>query len=147
MAPHSGGRQAKLGDHIVDFIDGFEDYATYLMGISRDADQGGLFEGFAGLPIRKVVTTRDPNTRLRSEEIEYYSLYHPLAGVMTPFQITRERNGIKVYQVFFDSCEYNTNISDSLFTKESLDERWAKIGKKQKPQKAKGASNSSSSSH
>jgi type 2 lantibiotic biosynthesis protein LanM len=53
--PHSGGRQAKLGDHIVDFIDGFEDYATYLMGISRDADQGGLFEGFAGLPIRKVV--------------------------------------------------------------------------------------------
>jgi hypothetical protein len=99
------------------------------------------------LPIRKVVTTRDPNTRLRSEEIEYYSLYHPLAGVMTPFQITRERNGIKVYQVFFDSCEYNTNISDSLFTKESLDERWAKIGKKQKPQKAKGTSNSSSSSH
>ena len=48
------------------------------------------------------------------------------------FQITRERNGIKIFQVFFDKCEYNTNLSDSLFTRESLDERWAKVGKKEK---------------
>jgi hypothetical protein len=93
------------------------------------------------LPIRKVVTTRDPNTRLRNEEVEYYTLYHPLGGVMTPFQITRERNGLKVYQVFFDTCDYNTSLSDSLFTKESLDERWAKVGKKKKPEKQKGSSN------
>jgi hypothetical protein len=86
-------------------------------------------------PIRKIVETRNANTRMRSEEIEYYSLYHPVDGIETPFQITRERNQIKIYQVFFDKCEYNTNISDSLFTKESLDERWAKIGKKQKNKK------------
>jgi hypothetical protein len=91
------------------------------------------------LPIRKVVDTRDPNSQLRAEEIEYYSLYHPIEGVETPFQITRERNGMKVYQVFFDTCHYNTNFSTSLFTKESLDERWAKIGKKGKNKKsAKG---------
>lgn len=53
--PHSGGRQAKLGDHVEDFIGGFEDYATYLIGISRDMGQGGVFDGFAGLPVRKVV--------------------------------------------------------------------------------------------
>ena len=88
------------------------------------------------LPVRKVVTTRDPNTRLRSEETEYYSNYQPMGGVQTPLQITRERNNIKVYQVFFDRCEYNTGLSPSLFTKESLDERWAKIGKKQKPVKS-----------
>ena len=52
------------------------------------------------LPIRKTVDTRDPATQLKSQEIEYYSLYHPIDGIQTPFQITRERNGIKIYQVF-----------------------------------------------
>ena len=88
------------------------------------------------LPVRKVVTTRDPNTRLRSEETEYYSNYQPMGGILTPLQITREKNNIKVYQVFFDKCEYNTGLSPQLFTKESLDERWAKVGKKQKPLKS-----------
>jgi len=97
------------------------------------------------LPVRKVVTTRDPNTRLRTEEIEYYSLYHSIDGVMTPFQITRERNNFKVYQAFFDKCDYNTNLSDSLFTKESLEERWQKVGKK-KINKDKKSSSSTSSS-
>ena len=87
------------------------------------------------LPIRKVVDTRDANTRMRAEEIEYYSNYHPFSGIETPFQITRERNGIKIYQVFFDKCDYNTNIPESVFTKESLDERWNKIGKKPKDKK------------
>lgn len=93
------------------------------------------------LPIRKVVDTRDANTRMRTDEIEYYSNYHPMDAVQTPFQITRERNGIKIYQVFFDSCQYNTNISDALFTKESLDERWEKVGKKDKKSKDKPSKN------
>ena len=38
-------------------------------------------------------------------------------------------------QVFFDKFEYNTTVPDSLFTKESLDERWEKVGKKEKPSK------------
>jgi hypothetical protein len=84
------------------------------------------------LPIRKTVDTRNPRTRFKTAEIEYYSNYHPIDGVMTPFQITRERNGIKVYQVFFESCQYNTNVSPDLFTKESLDQRWAQIPNKEK---------------
>jgi hypothetical protein len=90
------------------------------------------FDRHTHLPIRKVVATRDPVSRLRSEETEYYSNWHPISGVTTPYQITRERNGLKVYQVFFDECKYNTGMSDSLFTKESLDERWQKVGKKKK---------------
>ncbi len=53
--PHVDGRYAKFGDHIHDFIAGFEDYAKFLLRLSRDAAQGGLFENFAGLPVRKVV--------------------------------------------------------------------------------------------
>jgi hypothetical protein len=91
------------------------------------------------LPIQKVIAIRDPKTQMRSQEIEYYSLYHAIDGIETPFQITRVRNGMKVFQVFFDKCEYNTNLADSLFTKESLDQRWQKVGKKQikKEQKEK----------
>ena len=89
------------------------------------------------LPIRKVVETRDPNTQMKSEEMEYYSLYMPIAGIETPYQITRERNGLKVYQVFFDTCEYNANVPDSLFTKESLEQRWSEVGKKEKNKKDK----------
>ena len=84
------------------------------------------------LPIRKIVETRDPRTRMKSEEIEIYSNYHPLEGIQTPFQITRERNGIKIFQVFFDKCDYNTDLDSSLFTRESLEQRWDKVGKKDK---------------
>jgi hypothetical protein len=87
------------------------------------------------LPVRKVVETIDPNTRTKTTEIEYYSNFHPLNGIQTAFQLTRERNGIKIYQVFFEKCDYNSGVSDSLFTKESLDERWNKIGKKPKEKK------------
>jgi hypothetical protein len=91
------------------------------------------------LPIRKTVDIRDPSTQLKSQEVEYYSLYHSIDGVQTAFQITRERNGFKVYQVFFDKCQYNTSVPDSLFTKESLDDRWDKIGKKDKKKQDKSS--------
>jgi hypothetical protein len=93
------------------------------------------------LPLRKIVDTRDANTRMKTDELEYYSNYHPINGVETPFQITRERNHIKIYQVFFDKCEYNTNLSDSLFTKQSLDERWEKVGKGARKKAEKDAKN------
>ncbi len=53
--PHVGGRYARLGDHVADFIAGFEDYAKFLLAQSRDGSGAGLFDGFAGLPVRKVV--------------------------------------------------------------------------------------------
>src|ERR1700730_5080368 len=97
------------------------------------------------LPIRKVVETRDPSTRMKTEEIEYYSNYHPVDGVQTAFQITRDRNGLKVYQVFFDACHYNTSVADSLFTKESLDERWKKVASKKEKDKSEKKDKSASS--
>ncbi len=104
----------------VELIDG--DNRTIRIAFARDTH----------LPIEKVVETRNARTQLKSQETEYYSLYHPIDGVETPFQITRKRDGMKVFQVFFDKCEYNTGLSDALFTKESLDQRWAKVGKKHK---------------
>jgi len=53
--PHVDGGYAKFGDHVGDFISGFEDYAKFLLRLSRDAKSEGLFEGFAGVPVRKVI--------------------------------------------------------------------------------------------
>lgn len=82
------------------------------------------------LPIRAVVITRNPVTRERTEEANYYSNYHPEQGIQTPFQITRERNGFKVYQVFYSGCKYNTGLPDELFTRASLEHRWSAMSKK-----------------
>jgi type 2 lantibiotic biosynthesis protein LanM len=53
--PHVDGRYAKFGDHISDFISGFEDYAKFLLHRSRDAKRGRLFDGFSGVPVRTVI--------------------------------------------------------------------------------------------
>ncbi len=52
--PHVGGRTAKFGDHIDDFVAGFADYAGFLRR-EYAAKPAALFDGFAGLPVRKVV--------------------------------------------------------------------------------------------
>jgi type 2 lantibiotic biosynthesis protein LanM len=51
--PHVGGRNAKFGDHVDDFVLGFEQYANFLSRHGRE--HGELFDGFAGVPIRKVI--------------------------------------------------------------------------------------------
>ena len=53
--PRVGEREIGLGEHLEDFIAGFEEYAGFLQ--SQTADGGGesLFTGFAGLTVRKVI--------------------------------------------------------------------------------------------
>jgi type 2 lantibiotic biosynthesis protein LanM len=53
--PHIDGRYAKFADHIHDFIEGFEDYAKFLLRQEQAANHEGLLDGFAGLPVRKVI--------------------------------------------------------------------------------------------
>lgn len=89
------------------------------------------------LPIRRDVEQRNPTTRATTKEMDVYSNYHPIDGIQTPFQIERDRNGMKIYQVFFDSCQYNVGLSASLFTRESLDDKWQKTGKKEREKEKK----------
>lgn len=96
------------------------------------------------LPIRKEVAMRDPVTHMRTEEVDYFSNFQKVDGVTMYFQQTRFRNGLKVFQVFYDpdGCKFNTGLQDSFFTKESLEERWAQVGKKGKKSKEKDADKS-----
>jgi type 2 lantibiotic biosynthesis protein LanM len=53
--PHADGRNAKFGDHVDDFVEGFAEYANFLLRHGRGAGRGELFEGFAGAPVRNVI--------------------------------------------------------------------------------------------
>lgn len=53
--PHIGGERAKLGDHVTAVVEGYKAYATFLLRLRDGPDGNLLFEGFAGLPARKVV--------------------------------------------------------------------------------------------
>lgn len=87
------------------------------------------------LPVRVSYFDRDEETRERMEIVLTLGNYQKVDGIMTPYFISRMRNGIKVWEARYASsngaaCKYNTGLSDDLFTKPSLEQRWKEIGKK-----------------
>jgi len=82
------------------------------------------------LPLRWVVTTRDPETRQYTEVITTYTQYISMDGVKTPLSLVRSRNDRKLTQTFLSSCKYNTNLDAQLFTRESLVARAKETTKK-----------------
>jgi outer membrane lipoprotein-sorting protein len=88
--------------------------------------------------VRSVVTLADDTSPDRMVETRIYTNYQLLDGVWTPLQITLDRNGRRVNQVFFQSCKYNPGFSEDFFTKAALDKRFSEVGsKKYKDEKKK----------
>ena len=93
------------------------------------------FDRKTGLPIRTVVSQRDPETGDRIQRSTYYTSYHVIDGLQTPFQVSRFRNDQQTYQVFYESCQYNADLAPEMFTRASLDSFFASAGKKGKGNK------------
>src|SRR6202044_1483830 len=53
--PHHKGRHAKFADHVESFVSGFAEYASFLRRQARDTGPTLLFDGFAGVRVRKVI--------------------------------------------------------------------------------------------
>ena len=88
--------------------------------------------------VRSVVTLADDTSPDRSVETRIYTNYQLLDGAQTPLQITLDRNGRRINQVFLTSCKYNPGFPDELFTKASLNKRFSEVGsKKYKEEKKK----------
>ncbi len=88
--------------------------------------------------VRSVVTLEDDTSPDRSVETRIYTNYQLLDGVQTPLQITLDRNGRRINQVFLTSCKYNLGFPDDLFTEASLAKRFSEVGsKKYKDEKRK----------
>jgi hypothetical protein len=111
----------------VEIVD--RDARTFRLGVDRTTH----------LIVRSIVITRDETTRERSEETTFYSTYQPQDGVMTPLQVTSDRDGRRTYQAFYTSCKYNPNFPPDLFTKAALEKRYAEVGSKKDKKKKKEA--------
>jgi hypothetical protein len=73
------------------------------------------FSQSSKLPVRQTMVWHDPKTHDRNEEVTRYARYREEGGVQWPQQITRERNGEKIYQIFSDFVLINPGLSDAVF--------------------------------
>jgi hypothetical protein len=88
--------------------------------------------------VRTMIITEDQTTRERSVETSIYSNFQPIEGVQTPLQITSDRDGRRISQVFFTSCKFNPGLGGDFFTKAALEKRFSEVGsKKYKEEKKK----------
>jgi hypothetical protein len=87
------------------------------------------------LPIRSTVTKRDPETGDRITRAAYFTNYHVIDGIQTPYQLSRFRNDLQVFQSFYDKCQYNGSLPPDLFTRASLDASFGKNRKNTKTDK------------
>jgi len=67
------------------------------------------------LPVKQSFSRLDPKTKDRDEEVTRFDRYRENQGIQWPQQITRERNGDKIYQIFADSVAFNQDLTDDLF--------------------------------
>jgi hypothetical protein len=74
------------------------------------------FSHVTHLPAKQVTYRRDPQTKDRVEEVTRYSKYRDVGGVSWPYDIQRERDGEKIYQMYSDSVVVNKDLTDNLFT-------------------------------
>ena len=77
------------------------------------------------LLVRAVVITKDEETQQINEDVSIYSNYQLKDSVWTPLQISREHNGRRAVQIFYDTCKYNPRFSEELFDKSSLSKQAA----------------------
>lgn len=67
------------------------------------------------LPMQQKLTWRDPKTHDRTDEITRYARYRESNGIQWPQEVTRERNGEKIFQLFADSVVFDQGVTDDKF--------------------------------
>jgi hypothetical protein len=84
------------------------------------------------LLVKSVVKTVDSETQERKEDSTIYTNYQLIGGVQLPMQVTREKDGRRTNQDFFESCQVNPELPGDFFSKASLEKRFAEVGGKKK---------------
>ena len=75
------------------------------------------FSHVTHLPVKQVTNRRDARTKELNEEVTRFAKYRDVGGgVMWPFDVQRERNGEKIFQMYADSVVVNKGLTDNLFT-------------------------------
>jgi outer membrane lipoprotein-sorting protein len=90
------------------------------------------------LLVRSIVTIQDETRQDRSVMTNIYTNFQLMEGAYTPLQITSDRDGHRINQVFFTFCKYNPGFPGDFFTKAALEKRFSEVGsKKYKEEKKK----------
>ena len=75
--------------------------------------------------VRSMVTTKDEENQQYNDDVSIYSNYQLMDNVWTPLQISREHNGRRASQIFYDGCKYNPRLADDVFEKSTLNKQAA----------------------
>jgi hypothetical protein len=82
---------------------------------SENATVTVMFDAASKLPVRQVYRRRNQEYKDFDTEVTLFGNYRDLGGVKWPYQIRRDRNGSKVFEMFSESVEINKNLKDDLF--------------------------------
>jgi len=82
------------------------------------------------LLVRSVVTTKNEETHERDDDVSIYTNYQLKDTVWTPMQISKDHNGRRTAQFFYDSCSFNPGFPSDFFDKSSLQKKTAAAGVK-----------------
>jgi hypothetical protein len=86
------------------------------------------------LLVRSVVTTNNEETHEKDDDTTIYTNYLLNDSVWTPMQITRDHNGRRTAQFFYNSCKYNPGFPSDYFDKSSLQKRGGETSLKKSKQ-------------
>ena len=74
------------------------------------------FHHLTKLPMRQVYNRRDPESKEKIEEVTVFTKFRDVGGgIQWPFNILRERNGEKIYEIFSEFVTVNVDLNDSMF--------------------------------
>jgi hypothetical protein len=68
------------------------------------------------LPVRQTFRRRNTTYNDFDTEATLFAKYHQSEGINWPMDIRRDRNGVKIYEMYTDSVEFNKSLKDSVFT-------------------------------
>ena len=91
------------------------------------------------LLLHSTINSINEITQERQLETTIYTNYQRKDGIMVALQISRERDGKRFYQAFYDTCTYNPNLPPDTFTKAALEKRYTEVGSKKDRDKYKNA--------
>ena len=104
----------------VDWVEISDDQRTLRLGIDRTSH----------LLLHSVMNSVDENTQERTQETTIYTNYQRIGGVMVALQVSRERNGQRYFQAFYDTCTFDPHLPEDMFSKAALEKRYAQVGNK-----------------
>jgi hypothetical protein len=73
------------------------------------------FSQFDKLPVRQTYRRRNAQFHDFDTEVTNYGKYKAVGGIKWPYDIQRERNGDKIYEIYASSVEINKGLKDDLF--------------------------------